>query len=308
MRQKAEVVPEPTLFDHLQEALTPKSEEKPSRTGPEPQESGQPAEAAPASPAEAPDLKVQISEAADGASEGAAASETTQATPAAPQQQATVISAASLPTTPSSEAPAATGAPVATIVPDTTPARGTEPMPAAPSAIALPPAATSSSDSGAWWTIPLLCIGICMIGCALVIGQVESNRQLAWQRNKLKQDYEFLQRQTTVYEEFLKDIQSNPTLAERLAQRQMKEVRQGTAVLDVPALGRQDDRNPFALVNIAPPPPLLPYQPRPSVLGWLCGTEQRRLIMTAMGLFLVAAGLVLGGPTEVRKTAGRASV
>lgn len=134
-----------------------------------------------------------------------------------------------------------------------------------------------------------------MIACAMILGQVESNRKLAWQREKLQRDYDYLQRQLKVNDKFLSEIQHDPTLAERVAQRQTKEVRAGTAVLSLPSLATQEERNPFLLVTIPPPAPLAPYQPRRSVLVWLCENEHRRLWVTAAGLICVAAGLVLGG-------------
>jgi hypothetical protein len=137
-----------------------------------------------------------------------------------------------------------------------------------------------------------------MVACALIVGQVELNRQVAWQRNKLKIDLDYLQAQVQQTEEYLKRIQTDPTMAERLAQRQMKQVREGSAILDVPGLPHQNDRNPFQLITIPPPKPLAPYQPRGDLLTSLFADQQRALCAIGIGLLLVAAGLVLGGPNE----------
>lgn len=268
MQEKPEQSGEPGLFDHLRASLAAEEVELPAPSS---------------APSPAPATReVSASLAAETPEQALVTNQTASAPQPLPDSPPV---APVMPASLSAEAP---------WVPPVPPA---PPLPPRVSPPVARPAAYAAS-SGGWWTIPLLCIGLCLIACALVIGQVEVNRQLAWQRNKLKQDYEYLQRQIKVNDEFLKDIQTNPTLAERLAQRQMKEVRQGTAVLDVPALGKQNDRNPFVLVTIAPPPPLKPYEPRNSLLVWLCGTEQRRLAITALGLFLIAAGLVLGGPNE----------
>lgn len=153
-------------------------------------------------------------------------------------------------------------------------------------------------SSGAWWTIPMICVGLMMVACALIVGQVEINRQVAWQRNKLKIDLDYLQKQIKQNEESLKSMQTDPTMAEYLAMRQMGQVREGSAILDVRGLPHQNDRNPFRLTTIPPPKPLLPYQPRGDLLTTLFADQQRALAAIGLGLLLVAAGLVLGGPNE----------
>ena len=153
-------------------------------------------------------------------------------------------------------------------------------------------------SSGAWYTIPMICIGLTLVACALIIGQVETNRQVAWQRNKLKSDLTYLQEQIRHNEESLKRIQTDPTMAEYLAQRQMNQVREGSAILDVPGLPHQNDRNPFQLTTLPPPKTLAPYQPRGDLLTFLFADQQRALGAIGIGLMLVAAGLVLGGPDE----------
>ena len=152
--------------------------------------------------------------------------------------------------------------------------------------------------TGAWWTIPMICVGLTMVACALIIGQVETNRQVAWQRNKLKIDLEYLQEQIRQNEESLKRMQTDPTMAEYLAQRQMNQVRAGSAILHVRGLPHQNDRNPFQLTTLPPPKPLAPYQPRGDLLTCLFADQQQALGAIGIGLMLVAAGLVLGGPDE----------
>lgn len=172
------------------------------------------------------------------------------------------------------------------------------PVPA--SSPAEPPlqAASPQRPTGAWWTIPMICVGLAMVACALIVGQVEINRQAAWQRNKLKADLTYLQDQVKQNEEFLKLIQTDPTLAERMAQRQMKQVREGSAILEVPGLPHQNERNPFQLTTIPPPKRLKAYQPNGDLLTSLFADPQHALWAIGIGLMLVAAGLVLGGPDE----------
>ena len=153
-------------------------------------------------------------------------------------------------------------------------------------------------STGAWWTIPMICVGLALVACALIIGQVEANRQVAWRRNKLKIDLEYLQEQVRQNEDSLKWMQTNPTMSERLAQRQMNQVRAGSAILQVPGLPHQKDRNPFQLTTIPPPKPLAPYEPRGDLLTFLFADPRHALWAIGIGLMMVAAGLVLGGPNE----------
>ena len=160
------------------------------------------------------------------------------------------------------------------------------------------PTQRQRSSTGAWWTIPMICVGLAMVACALIIGQVEANRQVAWRRNKLKIDLEYLQEQVRQNEDSLKWMQTSPTMAERLAQRQMNQVRAGSVILQLPGLPHQNDRNPFQLTTIPPPQPLAPYEPRGDLLTFLFADQRHALWAIGIGLMLVAAGLVLGGPNE----------
>ena len=153
-------------------------------------------------------------------------------------------------------------------------------------------------STGAWWTIPMICVGLALVACALIIGQVEANQQVAWRRNKLKIDLEYLQEQVRQNEDSIKWMQTDPTMAERLAQRQMNQVRAGSVILQVPGLPHQNDRNPFQLTTIPPPKPLAPYEPRGDLMTFLFADQRHALWASGIGLMLVAAGLVLGGPNE----------
>src|SRR5438105_12164528 len=84
------------------------------------------------------------------------------------------------------------------------------------------------------WTVALLCTGIAIIAVCLLLPLAEENHQLAWQREKLKVDLAQIKQQVSVNDEFLKRVADDPTLAERRAQRQLKSIRQGTAILDSP--------------------------------------------------------------------------
>jgi hypothetical protein len=148
--------------------------------------------------------------------------------------------------------------------------------------------------SGGAWTIPLLCAGLALIACCLLIPAADENRRLAHEKLQLERDLQQLELQLSVNEEFLDRLADDPTLLERLAQRQMKLVREGISVLDVPGTEGDEEMSPYMLVTIPPPKPLPPYAPVGGKLAELCRHPKSQLYLTGLGLILVAAGLVLG--------------
>ena len=183
------------------------------------------------------------------------------------------------------------------------------PVPAEPLVDELGPA-----PRGGGWTLALLCAGIALIACTVLIPQADANRRMVYEREKLKLDLESIRKQVATNDDFLKRVADDPNLAERLAQRQMKIIREGTRVLELKKQKQQsprpgapgapatagftaDEMSPFHLVHVAPPPPLPPYKPVGGLLAGLCYNPHTRLYLTGIGLFLMAAGLVFGfGP------------
>ena len=183
------------------------------------------------------------------------------------------------------------------------------PVPAEPLVDDLGPA-----PRGGGWTLALLCAGIALVACTLLIPQADANRRMVYEREKLKLDLESIRKQVATNDDFLKRVADDPNLAERLAKRQMKIIRQGTRVLELKKGKQQaprpggpgapatagfnaDEMSPFHLVHVAPPPPLPPYKPVGGLLAGLCYNPHTRLYLTGIGLFLMAAGLVFGfGP------------
>jgi hypothetical protein len=99
-----------------------------------------------------------------------------------------------------------------------------------------------------------------------------------------------------VNDDFLQQLNTDPSLAERLAQRQMQVVREGTSVLELkndPRSGRMS-MSPYLLVSVPPPAPMPPYKPVGGVLAKICRHPKSQLYLTGIGLMLVACGLVLG--------------
>ena len=183
------------------------------------------------------------------------------------------------------------------------------PLPAEPVEDDLGPA-----PCGGGWTLALLCFGIGIIACAVLIPQADANRRLVYEREKLRLDLESIRKQVATNDEFLRRVADDPNLAERLAQRQMKIIRQGTRVLELKGNARRESRagagagvplaasaglspdemSPFHLVHVAPPPPMPPYEPAGGVLAGLFYHPRSRLYLIGTGLFLMAVGLVLG--------------
>jgi hypothetical protein len=157
---------------------------------------------------------------------------------------------------------------------------------------------------GGGWTVATLCAGVCIIACCVIIPQADANRRLVYERERLQVDLDSIRKQVATNDEFLHRVADDPNLAERLAQRQMKIIREGTRVLELkkdggkgaagagPLLG--SDVSPFHLVAVAPPPPMPPYRANGGRLASLCYDPHKRLYLMGMGLFLMAAGLVCG--------------
>jgi hypothetical protein len=150
-------------------------------------------------------------------------------------------------------------------------------------------------DEKGGWVVSLLCAGVALVAVCLLLPLAEENHQLAYQKEKLKADLEQIKKQVAVNGEFLKKVSGDPTLAERLAQRQMKFIREGTGILDLPDESGKEEMSPFLLVSLPPPNPMPAYQPLGGMLAGVVRNPRLRLYVTGLGLLLLAAGVVLGG-------------
>ena len=140
-----------------------------------------------------------------------------------------------------------------------------------------------------------LCLGIAVIACCVLMPMAESNRKLAYQREHLKRDLVHLQQQVAVNDDFLKRVVADPALAERLAQRQMKMIRQGTDVLAIK--GESNVRtSPFLLINVPKPIALAAYEPASGKLGHVARDSQLQLYLMGAALLLIAIGLMWESP------------
>jgi hypothetical protein len=179
--------------------------------------------------------------------------------------------------------------------PDALPVNPDQPILAEAPLLALcDPPLTPRRYTGGGWTIAAMCAGIAILACCIIIPQAEANRRLAYERLKLQDDLNQIQKQSAVNQDFLDKLATDPTLAQRLAQRQMKVVRRGTQVLPLPGMDNWNNTSPFSLVKVPAPPPLPAYTPVPGRLSQLCNDPHSRIYLLGAGMLLVAAGLVLG--------------
>ena len=152
------------------------------------------------------------------------------------------------------------------------------------------------------WTIPLLCVGIATIACCVLIPAADENRQLAAETRHLQADLDQINHQISVNDQFLKSVADDPTLLERLAQRQMKMVRSGESVLNLKDADNRPDMSPYLLTNLPPPAMATALPPGMGPLEKLSGDAHLRLFTMGAALMMVAAGLVRGvsSPNEPR--------
>jgi hypothetical protein len=170
---------------------------------------------------------------------------------------------------------------------------------------AYPPRAAAETGG---WTIALLCLGLGIIAACLVIPQADANRRLVYEREKLRLDLAQVQKQIAVNTEFLSEMEHDPQLTERLAQREMRAVQQGEAIVDTKAdsgsaqsaSADAERMSPFNIINVPPPASLPPYQPVGGYFARLCRSPQSHVYLLGAGMILVAGGLALGGAQAPR--------
>jgi hypothetical protein len=144
------------------------------------------------------------------------------------------------------------------------------------------------------WTLMMISAGIGLLACCILIPQTDENRRLAYNCLRLKADLEHLEKQAVANDEFIRRIVSDPTLSERLAQRQMQFVRKGSGVLDLNEPDNSLSKSPFSLLAIDAPAEVPKFRTPDSRLADLCRNPKSRLYLVGAGLMLLALGLVLG--------------
>lgn len=165
-----------------------------------------------------------------------------------------------------------------------------------PAALVMPP----QHERSPAWTIPVMCAGLAIIAACLIVPATETNRRLAYEQKRLRMDLEQIEKQIAVNDEFLHKVKDDPTLAQRLALRQMKMIRAGTATLDLKTaggVGIDQNPSPFSILAVPAPPQLEPYRPRGGWLSKICLDPKMQMYLLGAGLMMVAGGLIMGAST-----------
>jgi hypothetical protein len=150
----------------------------------------------------------------------------------------------------------------------------------------------NASDS--IWSLPLLCLGLGIIATCILVPAAESNKRLTADHDKLHRDLTYVESQVSANQAFLDEVGTDPEIAERLAQRQFRQIRQGTSVLELKGLSKQGSASPFEMVSVPAPPPVNEYRPLTGFLGDVCGDTRKQIYSVGLGMFMVAVSLVLG--------------
>jgi hypothetical protein len=151
------------------------------------------------------------------------------------------------------------------------------------------------SSAASFCSLPMLCAGLCLIAVCVLVPQAEANRRMAVDRDQLRQDLAHADAQLDVNARFLTAAATDPEVAERLAQRQMRQIRQGSEALHLdgelagaPAVVTVTD-----MLRVPTPPPVPAYRPPQGLVADLTACGRHQLYGLGTGLFLVAAALVL---------------
>lgn len=148
--------------------------------------------------------------------------------------------------------------------------------------------------SGGGWTIPVLCAGLALIACCVLVPQADANRRLVFERSRLQADLDNIQKRISLNEQFLQKLGDDPNLAERLAQRQMKLIREGSRELPLDGPMIRAEMSPYYLVDV-PAPVVAPPPPSTNkIFAGLSRNPRYQLYATGIGLMLVAVALVAG--------------
>lgn len=164
-----------------------------------------------------------------------------------------------------------------------------------------PAGSAPAPDQG--WTLIFLCVGIAVIAACVLIPETDETQRLVYQCERLKGDLGHLEKQIAANKAFIDRVGTDPALAERLAQRQLKYIRKDTRVLELKGQqqgGGGDPSSPMAIALVPPPKEPPAVRPTGGKFAELCRAGKSRLYMIGGGLMLLAMGLVLGAARPTR--------
>jgi hypothetical protein len=145
---------------------------------------------------------------------------------------------------------------------------------------------------GGWTSLALL-VGLAIVAACLLVPQLEENRELRWERDRLQAEKARIDEQVAANKHFIEVVGSDVTLQSRLVQRQFQLRPSGTEALDIP--GVTEPRSPFQLATVPPPEAVAPYQPVGGAFLDILRQGRARLYFMGLGLIIMAAGLILDG-------------
>jgi len=177
-----------------------------------------------------------------------------------------------------------------------------------PAAEAMPAVEQPPQRTGAWWTLPLMFAGLAIIACALVVPVADENHRAAYELARIERDVAHFQQQADVNASFLSRVSNDPTLAERLAMRQLNMIRPDEKLAPLAARHDQFSMSPFALVNVDPPAPMPAYRPISGFLSRWFLDPKWQTYCVGIGLLMTAAGVVFGGGGEDDRSEGESEV
>ncbi len=149
--------------------------------------------------------------------------------------------------------------------------------------------------TGAWWTLPLMCAGLAIVACAVLVPAADENRRDGHELARIERDVAHFEKQSAVNKQFLEHVSTDPTLAERLAMRQLRLTRADSRIVRSPKADDPFSMSPYALVSIDPPKPMPEYRPVGGFLSRYFLDPQGQIYLTGLGILLTAAGVILGG-------------
>ena len=148
---------------------------------------------------------------------------------------------------------------------------------------------------GGLWAIPLMCLGLGLAACCVLVPAAEVSRALFAQRAELGREVDRLAGQARRNEEFLARLGRDAELGAVVAERQLGRLPAGVGELPLSVAPAGFDASPFAMLQ-APdaPPPVRPTRlPGGRLTRWLLDARLNGWLLGG-SLLAAAAGLILG--------------
>jgi hypothetical protein len=154
--------------------------------------------------------------------------------------------------------------------------------------------AQSGECKAAWWTLPLLALGLGIVACAILIPAAEENRLAEAERRRLTAEVEALAQRASLNEDFLARIHRDKHIAKRLARQAAPPKPDSRLVVLAAGLDASTISNPLAMLEPQPVELLPPPPPADGLLPRWCLDSRGRLGVAGAGLFACLVALLAG--------------